>query len=750
MEKIRRNKFLFRVAIVIISFLLTLDLSHASVHTSGNSASSIDGLSVELSLAEQEEGMPQHNTSSKFVFNTFSENSPYVFSSTNHFLKFSSYDEFKKEYLNMLYIPTNLKYIDVLQSYKVHSYVDEHEKTIYSISLREMHMIVLDMHKSEYPNIILERVGVEDIIYNCPTQCLTGEEAAHYLFEFFNLHNTYVKHAEGYAMRLEDFKYNGDSDETNMSYSPITSAKEFLNMLFVHARFMNLCAENISAHQYILDRVEFDANEKKNLVRYSEFILSCIPEHKYYDCFRFTSTKTRLNETKIDLSSGCSLIKNYNNVKLLYDILFTGDDYLMFFKTLLFGSQNYKVCLSRECIQAKEVHNQFIPNLPDITNAIVLQDQDTSSSSVDIKQTVVFTIIFCGTKGTVKIHAPLTYQEESEYKTFKKAVKEVLLNGKTKIILSFFNPAEPLPLTSSIVENTTESTYNQLEELCFDDSIKTNEQEEKTITTPVSATFNAYFWCACLGAISLPLTSILGVFSVSAMSSVYSVFIFIFCLFALYSINYKENIIQKKIKFRDILLVVMGFIVLYTIILLRISIDTTHPTVRIAQMLFVFGMFIITFFGVIASSLIFKSRKKAKKYSSLRLVVRSGIYLVSILLILLPPIMTLLGYKTDAMILVQSHIMVLSSTLFFIGILLEERQHNDPELQTRRRINLIASGAAIAFFAISLAVCIAAIHICSLNMPFDASTEVTKESSVFYRFFFELFKDIYSQCVKSN
>ncbi|KAI5171632.1 hypothetical protein NEFER03_0954, partial [Nematocida sp. LUAm3] len=152
----------------------------------------------------------------------------------------------------------------------------------------------------------------------------------------------------------------------------------------------------------------------------------------------------------------------------------------------------------------------------------------------------------------------------------------------------------------------------------------------------------------------------------------------------------------------------------------------------------------------IASGLIIKSVGHIKKRFRARLALRIVIYALSILLLLLPLIMIMIGYKTDAMLLIRSDIMVFSSILFFIGALLEDQNYNEPELQAKRKKNLMASRVAIALFAISLILCIGIVYLHSLNKPFDAVTEVTKESSLFYRFFSSLPMNFYPTSVVSN
>ncbi|KAI5171139.1 hypothetical protein NEFER03_0541 [Nematocida sp. LUAm3] len=734
MQKTRSSRFQFPISILTIIFLLILDLYQVTSSISEES----DIYSPEdakRALSEYRKIHAEQKTSSfiRSQLNVFSRDDlqPNSWNTDyNYPLIFNSYDDFKIECKRLLHIHNHPISRTAMDSYKLDEMEYKNAEQVYTIPLKDIFQNILNTYKTEYPDIIFRNIHIRDIINNPPTDCLTGKEAALYLFEFLNMTFDYIVNTENYISALVYFQNEYIELNGAAKYKDINNAKNLLNFLFTHAKYMTSFNEKITDYKYILCRVQFSQTEKINLIRYCEFILSCILVYKDCAMFQYPNTQARLKKTEKELSEGFTILNNYYSIYSLYRALFDRKEYINSVKKWILGDQKYDITIDQKALMEKDDDSLTSFKPSDITNTISLLETNTYDSTNFKNIKIIDIISLCGTEGTVEIQDFSGSLNDKKFLQFRNHIKNILLNKNTKIVFKIDKPTK--------VEELSDKGYKKVKEQRENIIVQLTKKEEKPKILTI------FFWIGVISTFGLFVLSIFTKATAAILPILLPVIIFTFALFVLYTLSQKENKIRKTSILRGVPIATITFLALYIISTFVITDMNSNPLIlKTVQFLLLSEFSLVVLFGLITSGLIIKSVGHIKKRFRARLRLRIVIYALSILLLLLPLIMILIGYKTDAMLLIRSDIMVFSSILFFIGALLEDQNYNESELQAKRGRNRKFTWAAIALFAILLIICISVIYLCSLNKPFDAVTEVTKESSLFYRFFSSLPMNFY-------
>ncbi|KAI5171105.1 hypothetical protein NEFER03_0507 [Nematocida sp. LUAm3] len=725
MHRFRSNKFMLKITIFIAHLLLMLDLNQAAASISDS----------EMEITEK------HKTSAPYAFNLFSiDDAPDSYMRSEYSLKFILdndvlIEEWRKIHFRENASPTYAefnKFFDLCQTNTNTSKAKEKISCIVGLTTVLKDIVELDRVKYSIPTYY--KIDISDVISRYPMEWLTEQQATAYFFQFIDIVQHYLQTTQNYLKTLKKLQDYKKSRTPKQSIPCIALAKDLLNILLVYHKSINCHLVNTQLkHKDILKRVRFSQIEKTNLIRYCELMISCMPRYKNRSLFKYPGIQARLKKTEKEFSEECMLIKNCNNASLLLMCLSQKWKSLEWIKLFFFDNYNYSIDLDLNGLEEKEGHIIFgFSKLPALTNSI----QPVSADASKDLEFISF-ILFCGTEGTVEIRIPLEYQALPEYKKLEENVKDLLLNKNTKIVPKFDKIAK--------VEELSDKGY-----------IKAKEEREKTIvkltkTETANRKFVSFFVFSSGSIFGLFVLSIFDAMASGILSILLPVLIFALALFMLYTLSIKKNKMQKTSYLRGIPLFAIAFFVFYIIISFFLPIvGVDSLTFKTIQILLLVGLSLVVFFGSIASLFIIKNINKPQKHYNSRLMLRIIIYLVSILLLLLPLMMVFINHKGDAMLLIRSDIMTFAAILFFIGVLLEDPNYNESRLQAKRRKNLIVSRVAIAFFAISLILCIGIVYLHSLNKPFDAATEITKESSIFYNFFSELFKSFYSTLAEAS
>ncbi|KAI5171919.1 hypothetical protein NEFER03_1184 [Nematocida sp. LUAm3] len=788
MQKIRNNRGLFKITISIVSCLLVLDLSRAAFPLPNHNADSelddvinqrrrfsssfvvspsndytnfsekknenlSDNQLQESPVAVREMPAIQHDKPPKFTFNSFSKENLSKVYKHNYPIYFTSRDEFLKE-CKRIFIPSCTLSSEQLDHFlrlcnkhaeksKLHQ-ASENGELIYFILLRDLLRDVLEENLFEQYNV--PSIDITTIISVLPHR-LTGKEAAAYIFYFINIVQEYLNNAEYYIKTLKRFQDEDIPRDYNLPYTTISSAKKLVNLLFAHNQFIEHFQINPIGYKYILSRIQFSSEEKKNLLRYYEIIFSYQERWKNNMLSQYASTQSRLKETQMDISSGCTLILNCNCLHLFASNLVV-NEHFEFFKRLFFVDHDYKIVFDKnlqqedeffdEDLQQEDEHTssclpRFSSKLPTPQNSII----PVSSSQDSLCNNFVDFILLCGSEGIIKILPSLTYIDNSSIKPFIMAIKSIHLNKGTKVVFTLGELSQ--------LEGLSDKGYKKLKTQRENDLVDLTKSKKNSIP------FIGFSIFTTISIFVLPLLSLVSTTAGILIPILLPVIIFAFALYTIYTLSLKENKKRRTSLLRGIPIAAIAFLGLYIISTFVITDMNGNPLIlKTVQLLLLSEFSLVVLFGLITSCLIVKNRSRIRKRFGARLAFRIAIYALSILLLLLPFIMILIGHKTDAMLLIRSNIMIFSSILFFIGSLLEDQNYNDFELQVKRKRTRIVTWMAIALFVVSFIVCVSTIHNYSLNKPFDAVTEVTKDSSFFYRFFSSLPRNFYSTSMIPN
>ncbi|KAI5176448.1 hypothetical protein NEFER02_2203 [Nematocida sp. LUAm2] len=757
MQKINTNRITTKIAILAIFFILMLDLSQTTSNLTVNDSinasspllaedqeaekSSIECINTfgvrdaftELVEGKQVPFMPQPKTKNELLLNTFSFDDLPKHNNRDYQLIFASWDVFKAKCEELADKDNSPEFKDLVNYYEPsHTEIDGKFHCI--IDLESVFSNILKKYKENHLLITDNYISIYYIISNYPERSVTEEKAAIYLFGFFNSINTYIKDAKDYL----DMYYELQSASPSEKY--ITSTKDLLNLLLAYAIFIDSSAIYGSATiSHIWDKVKLSStSEQKKLIRYCEFILSHTHEYKNYNIFYYPTTQSRIEEIEKDvLSDNHILIKNHYSINLLYFILLKNIDSNNSLRKLFLGNQEHGIYFDYDSLTAIYDPHLSSSQLSKITNRIALADK--YMPDVDAYITIIELVLLCGIDGTIEILTSSTDQQNTpKYMQFKKNIEGMILNKDTKVV---FNCNEPEKLEELPGRNYYKNVKKRRE-----NNIANWTKSEKN-----SKSYIGFFISTTISIFVFPFLSLVSTTAATLIPILLPVIIFIFALFVLYTLSQKENKIRKTSILRGVPIAAIIFLALYIISTFVITDMNNNPLIlKTVQLLLLSEFSLVVLFGVIASGLIIKSVGHIKKRFRARLALRIVIYALSILLLLLPLIMILIGYKTDAMLLIRSDIMVFSSILFFIGALLEDQNYNDFELQAKRERNRRFTWTAVALFAILLIICISVIYLCSLNKPFDAVTEVNKDSSLFYRFFSSLPMNFYPTSVIPN
>ncbi|KAI5173290.1 hypothetical protein NEFER03_2232 [Nematocida sp. LUAm3] len=760
MKKRNINGITTKIAILAISFILMINLSQATSNSTVNDSintpppllaedqeaekSSIECVdtfrkrSTSSEPAEKLRGpfMPQPETKNELLLNTFSSDDLPKYNKRDYQLIFASWDIFKAKCEELADKYNSPEFKD-LANYYGPRHIEIDEKTYCIIDLESVFLDILKKYKENYHILTTDNyISIYSIIFSYLEGPVTEEKAAIYFFRFFNSINNYIRSAKYYL----DMYYELQSASPSEKY--ITSTKDLLNLLLAYAIFINPSTiyKSITT-SHIWDKVKLSKSERKKLIRYCEFILSHTHQYKNYNLFHYPTTQSRIEEIEKDLlSDNHTLIKNYYSINLLYVILLKNINSANSLKKVFLDNQEHDINFDYDSLEIIHSTHSSSSQLSKITNRIALAYKDMLDSDVYI--VIINLVLICGIEGTIEILTSSTDQQNTpKYMQFKKNIEGMILNKDTKVV---FNCNEPEKLEELTIRDYYITIKEQRE--------NTNTIVDSTKSKKSSKSYIGFFIFTTISIFALPFLSLVSTTAATLIPFfLLPVIIFIFALYTIYTLSQKENKKRRTSLLRGIPIAAIAFLALYIISTFVITDMNGNPLIlKTVQLLLLSEFSLVVLFGLIASGLIIKNVNSIKKRFRARLVLKIVIYALSILLLLLPLIMILIGYKTDAMLLIRSDIIVFSSILFFIGALLEDQNYNEPELQAKRERNRRFTWTAVALFYISFILCITVIYLCSLSKPFDAVTEVTKDSSLFYRFFSSLPMNFYSTSVIPN
>ncbi|KAI5173796.1 hypothetical protein NEFER02_0312 [Nematocida sp. LUAm2] len=369
-----------------------------------------------------------------FTLNAFSKRNPSADFNHKYPLTINSSFEFRSEWSKLSNKKDVIRCGRYVNSYEFSEIQDENGETRYIMNLADLFDSMLQNKKDRRKENIVNKLRLDYIITSYPTQCLTGKQAALYVYRFLGLFREHMKYLEKYINILADVYSISSSIYTESSSAAITSAKDLLNTVLVYSKF-NILESPIEVST-ILHTTKLNRAERKKLIQYCEFIIYCMYSDKNYNFFCYPSTQARLKETEKDISDRCSLIKNYESIECLYNTLFSNVNYIATLKEWLFKNDSYSMFLDENCLKQNNGDDLSSSELPAIVNGIVPEDKTkyNSMSILDI-------VIFCGTEGTIEISLPPSYKHADQYKRFKRALEKIILNPKTKVIFKFSNPS---------------------------------------------------------------------------------------------------------------------------------------------------------------------------------------------------------------------------------------------------------------------------------------------------------------------
>ncbi|KAI5172910.1 hypothetical protein NEFER03_1916 [Nematocida sp. LUAm3] len=477
MQKITNNKVLSGIAILAMSFLLMLDLSQATVQVSEedrkDASTSAEGMNTQPSLTIHNSIMPEEIVSDSaalnstaldsdeeptkcfnmfktrstnsspsqvvdlqaFTLNAFSKRNPSTDFNYKYPLTISSCFEFRREWKKLsdkYNVITHGKYVN---SYRLNMVKDEQGELQYIMNLADLFDSMLKGERDQYSFNIFNKLRLDYIITSYPTQCLTGKQAALYVYHFLGVFKEYIENLQGYTQVLRAVRYNNVKKLFKDVSATITSAKCLLNTILVYSEFNPL--DSVIELQTILDDVKLNRAERKKLIQYSEFIIYCIHSDKNYNFFCHPSTQARLKKTEKDISNNCSLIKNYESIECLYDALFSNAEYIDAFKKWIFKDYCPSMFLDENCLKQHNDGSSYSSEPPTVVNTISPENQIKY-----IDMSIMDIVIFCGTNSIIEISIPPAQEHLLVYKSFKKILEKILLNPKTKVI---FKPYDPFP-----------------------------------------------------------------------------------------------------------------------------------------------------------------------------------------------------------------------------------------------------------------------------------------------------------------